>query len=365
MAKGPLFAATGMTDMINNQQTPLDYRSDTVTCPTSEMRTVMAKAPVGDDVFAEDPSINDLQDHVADLLGKEAALFVPSGTMSNQLGVLVHCQGGDEFLCESGCHIYNYEQGAFAQLGGIVARTINGQEGLLDVSQLVDKIRPPNEHLVRTRMVCLENTHNMAGGRIHPYESVTEICHWAHGHNLICHLDGARLMNAVVATGISAKDWAQHFDTVSICFSKGLGAPVGSALVGDRDVIKHAHRKRKMLGGGMRQAGILAAAAQHALMHHVERLADDHLHAQSLAAGLTNIDGIHLNRNPPETNIIRFSIDPDIVTAQDFVEQLADSGVHMLAVASDCIRAVTHLNVPHERVPEAVDKIQNVINRNK
>ena len=340
--------------------TPLDYRSDTLTRPTPQMREVMAHAAVGDDVFAEDPSVNALQNHVAKLLGKEAALFIPSGTMSNQLGVLVHCQGGDELLCETGCHIYNYEQGAFAQLGGIVARTIDGQQGLLHASQLATKIRPRDAHLVRTRLVCLENTHNMAGGRIHPYEQVKDICSWAHDHDLVCHLDGARLMNAVVATGIAATKWAQHFDTVSLCFSKGLGAPVGSALVGDRGVIELAHRKRKMLGGGMRQAGILAAAADYALTEHVDRLAEDHLHAKTLASGLAEIEGIQLMQGSPDTNIVLFQVDPVIGSATAFVEQLAHSGVKMLAVSENRIRAVTHLDVPYARVSEGLDTIKRV-----
>jgi threonine aldolase len=283
--------------------------------------------------------------------------------MSNQIGVLVHCQGGDEFLCETGCHIYNYEQGAFAQLGGVVARTVDGSEGLLDVSQLVNKIRPTNAHLVRTRLVCLENTHNMAGGRIHPFDQVKEICRWAHSNDLICHLDGARLMNAVVATGISASQWAQHFDTVSLCFSKGLGAPVGSALVGDRATIERAHRKRKLLGGGMRQAGVLAAAADHALTHHVERLAEDHMHARSLAAGLASIEGLELAQQTTDTNIVLFQVDLAIATAADFVEELAKSGVKMLAVAEDRIRAVTHLDVSHSRVTEAIKTVQRVIDQ--
>jgi threonine aldolase len=348
---------------MTQQQTPLDYRSDTLTQPTPQMRAAMASAEVGDDVFAEDPSVNKLQQHVAQLLGKEAALFVPSGTMSNQIGVLVHCQGGDEFLCETGCHIYNYEQGAFAQLGGVVARTVDGREGLLDASQLVDKIRPTNAHLVRTRLVCLENTHNMAGGRIHSYDQIKEICRWAHSNNLICHLDGARLMNAVVATGIPASQWAQHFDTVSICFSKGLGAPVGSALVGDRTAIEHAHRKRKLLGGGMRQAGVLAAAADHALTHHVERLAEDHVHAKSLAAGLASIEGLQLAQQTTDTNIVLFQVDPAIGTAAEFVAELANSGVQMLAVAQDRVRAVTHLDVSHSRVTEAIETVQRVLDQ--
>ena len=345
--------------MMTASQITLDYRSDTVTRPTPPMRQAIAEAEVGDDVFSDDPSINRLQERIAALLGKESALFVPSGTMSNQLGVLVHCEPGDEFLCETGCHIYNYEQGAFAQLGGIVARTIDGEGGLLDVEQLTDKIRPPNAHLVRTRLMCLENTHNMAGGRIHPYEQVARICEWAHEQGLVCHLDGARLMNAVVASEVSAADWAKHFDSVSVCFSKGLGAPVGSALVGNRQLIERAHRKRKMLGGGMRQAGLLAAAADYAIQNHIERLEEDHRHAQKLAAGLAAIDGINLTPSKPETNIVIFQIDPKIGAAENLVEELARDGVRMLAVAAQRIRAVTHLDVPESEVENALRIVKN------
>jgi len=346
---------------MSDQTACLDYRSDTFTRPTSKMRQALATAEVGDDVFAEDPSVNRLQERVAELLGKEAALFVPSGTMSNQIAVLVHCDPGDEFICESGCHIYNYEQGAFAQLGGVVARTFDGPGGLLEASQLVDAIRPVNAHLVRTRLLCLENTHNMAGGRIHPYDQLVEVCDWAAEHNLVRHLDGARLMNAAVATGKPAAEWAAHFDTVSICFSKGLGAPVGSALAGDRGFIERAHRKRKCLGGGMRQAGILAAAAEYALEHHVDRLALDHAHARSLAEGIGCLEEIQLAEGNPDTNIVVFRIDPSLATAESFVAQLETSGVKMLAVAKDRVRAVTHLDVSPERVAEAVAAVRRTV----
>jgi threonine aldolase len=245
----------------------LDFRSDTVTKPTPGMRKAMAEAAVGDDVFDEDPSVHALQERVADLLGKEAAVFVPSGSMSNQIGVRVHCDPGDEFICESGCHIYNYEQGAYAQLSGLATRTVDGVCGVLQLEQLTGLIRADNEHLCRTRLVCLENTHNRGAGRIQPYDVVESICDWAHANGLRTHLDGARLFNAVVASGISARDWAQHFDTVSVCFSKGLGAPVGSALAGTKEHIKKARRVRKLFGGGMRQAGIIAAGALYALEH--------------------------------------------------------------------------------------------------
>ena len=205
----------------------LDFRSDTLTKPTPAMRAAMAAAEVGDDVFDEDPTVHALQERLADMLGKEASLLVPSGSMSNQIGVRVHCDPGDEFICETGCHIYNYEQGAYAQLSGVAARTVDGQQGVLRVEQLTGLVRASDDHLVRTRLVCLENTHNRGAGRIQPFEIVESICNWAHGAGLVTHLDGARLFNAVAASGIDAPRWARHFDTVSVCFSKGLGAPVG------------------------------------------------------------------------------------------------------------------------------------------
>src|SRR5688572_24044345 len=231
----------------------IDLRSDTATRPTAAMRAAMAAAEVGDDVQREDPTVNRLEERVAALLGKEEALFVPSGTMSNQIAIKAHTQPGDELLCDVNCHIYNYEVGGPAVLSGVTCRTLEGECGILDVSQLEDKIRNPDDpHLVKTRLVCLENTHNRGGGRVYPIEKIEAISQWARKNGLIMHLDGARLWNAIVATGVSAREWARHFDTVSVCFSKGLGAPVGSALAGPKAVIAKARRQRKLFGGGMR-----------------------------------------------------------------------------------------------------------------
>ncbi len=338
----------------------LDYRSDTMTRPTPAMREAIAAAEVGDDVFREDPTVNRLQERVAEMLGKEAALFVPSGTMSNQVGVLTHCQPGDEFVCEVGCHIYNYEQGAYAQIGGIAVRTLEGEYGVLRPEQLYNTIRPLDSHQVRTRLVCLENTHNRGAGRIQPYEHVEEICQWAHEHGLATHLDGARLFNAVVATGVSAADWAQHFDTVSVCFSKGLGAPVGSALAGTREFIQRAHRRRKCLGGGMRQAGILAAGALYALEHHVERLAEDHRHAAQLADAIRGIPGLELRPSEVDTNIVIFHVDENLGTAAEFAARLKKRGVLMLAIGPSIIRAVTHLDVPPDGASRAAEVLRDI-----
>jgi threonine aldolase len=338
----------------------LDFRSDTLTRPTPGMRAAMAQAPVGDDVFDEDPSVHALQDRLAALLGKEAALLVPSGTMSNQLGVRVHCLPGDEFLCEAGCHIFNYEQGGYAQLSGVAVRPVEGNQGVLRLEQLTGLIRGDNEHLTRTRLVCLENTHNRGAGRIQPYEIVKSICDWAHANGLATHLDGARLFNAVVATGIDAARWSKPFDTVSVCFSKGLGAPVGSALAGPKDLIAKARRARKLFGGGMRQAGILAAAALYALDHHVERLAEDHANARLLAGAVRSIAGAELLGDAVDTNIVIFKVDPALGTAAEFCEKLKAAGVLMLAIGAQQVRAVTHLDVNAADTERACDILATV-----
>jgi threonine aldolase len=336
----------------------IDLRSDTVTRPTPAMRAAMANAEVGDDVIDIDPTVERLQAMTAEILGKEAALYVPSGSMSNQIAVRVHCKPGDEFICESGCHIYNYEQGAFAQLSGLVARTVDGKFGVLHVDQLRGLVRPQNDHLVRTKLVCLENTHNRGAGRIQPYENVTAICDWAHGAGLRTHLDGARLWNATVATGIPEATWAQHFDTVSVCFSKGLGAPVGSALAGPKDFIKEARRHRKLFGGGMRQAGVIAAGALYALQHHRTRLAEDHASAQVLAAAIRKTDGLTLSPDQVDTNIVIFLVDPALGTAAQFVAELKTEGVLGYAIDVQKVRLVTHLDVTQTQCRTAGEKIQ-------
>ncbi len=323
----------------------VDLRSDTVTHPTPEMRATMAAAEVGDDVLGHDPTVARLEQRVAEILGKQAALYMPSGTMTNQVAVRVHCQPGDEMLCEAGCHIYNHEQGAFAQLSGVVARPIEGRAGVLLSSQLQSRIRPANDHFVRTRLVCLENTHNRGGGTVLPFEEVVAICEWAHEHELRTHLDGARLFNAVIASGIAAHQWAAPFDTVSVCFSKGLGAPVGSALAGPEEFIQQARRHRKVFGGGMRQSGIIAAGALYALEHHVARLADDHAAAQLLADYVRKTDGLSVAQHKVETNILFFEVDPRRGSAPEFVERLRRLGVWMLAENASLVRALTHLQV--------------------
>jgi threonine aldolase len=325
------------------------------------MRKAMAEAPVGDDVYREDPTVNRLQQRLAEMLGKEAALYVPSGTMSNSIGIRVHCRPGDEMLCEAECHLYYYEQAGYAQLAGVAPRPVLGEYGVLRVEQLEGLVRPDNPHFVRTRLVCLENTHNRGGGRVQPYENVAAICTWARENGLRTHLDGARLLNAVVATGIEAARWAEHFDTVSICFSKGLGAPVGSALAGPRELIDEGLRHRKVFGGGMRQAGIIAAGALYALENHVDRLADDHANAQRLAEGIRQISELELMPEQVDTNIVIFRLDPAWGTAAQLVASLAARGLLLNAMGPDTLRAVTSLEVDGDDVDRAVEILKEAI----
>lgn len=340
----------------------IDLRSDTVTRPTPAMRAAMAEAPVGDDVFGDDPTVIKLEQKVADLLGKEAALYVPSGTMSNQLAVSVHTQPGDELLCDLNCHIYNYEAGGPARLSGVTCRTLDGDFGILDLSQLEDKIRNPDDpHLVRTRMVALENTHNRGGGRIYPIEKIEAISQWAWKNGLIMHLDGARLWNAIVATGIAAKEWSKHFDTVSVCFSKGLGAPVGSALAGPKTIIAKARRVRKLFGGGMRQAGIIAAACIYAMDHHVDRMADDHRHAQIIAKAIADTPGLRLDPPEVDTNLVWFKVDPKLGTAKDVAARLRELGVLVSASGPQRMRACTHLDVSKAQAERVAETLRTAI----
>jgi threonine aldolase len=341
----------------------IDLRSDTVTRPTPAMRAAMQAAEVGDDVFSDDPTVNRLQEKVAALLGKEAALFVPSGTMSNQVGVRAHTQPGDELLCDAGCHIYNNEAGGPAALSGVTCRTVPGDYGILDVTQLEDKVRPDNEHHVRTRLVCLENTHNRGGGRVYPLEKIQAISAWTHRHGLILHLDGARLWNAIVATGIPAARWAAPFDSVSVCFSKGLGAPVGSALAGPRDFVARARRARKLFGGGMRQAGVIAAGALFALENHVERLAEDHRNAQVISRAIADTPGLRLDPPEVETNLIWFEVDPEVGTARDVAAALKARGVLVHVGGPQTLRACTHLDVSAAQAEQAAEAVRRAVPR--
>ena len=337
---------------------PIDLRSDTVTRPTVEMRQAIANAEVDDDVIDVDPTMDRLHHRIAEVLGKEAAIFMPSGTMTNQIAIRVHCAPGDEFICDSNCHIFNYEQGAFAQLSGVVAKPIECQQGTITTDMLHDAIRPDNEHFVRTRLLSLENTHNRGGGNVLPFDKVQSVCDWASENGLRKHLDGARLFNAVVASGISASRWCESFDTVSVCFSKGLGAPVGSILAGPSELIATARRHRKLFGGGMRQGGIIAAAALFALDNHVDRLAEDHANAKILAEAFANAKGLSLPYGVPETNMLFADVDPSIGDAKLVADKLRENGILVLAVAPQRIRAVTHLDVTEADMHTASRAIQ-------
>lgn len=324
----------------------IDLRSDTVTKPTPAMRAAMAAAEVGDDVFGDDPTVNALQDRIAAELGKEAALFMPSGTQSNLTAVLCHCERGDEFIVGQHAHAYKYEAGGAAVLGSVQPQPLEqGADGTLALDAIAAAIKPDDLHFARTRLLALENTW---GGRVLPAGYVAEATALARRHGLATHLDGARLFNAAVASGVRAADIARHFDTVSVCFSKGLGAPVGSALVGPRALIERARRWRKMLGGGLRQAGVLAAAALHALDHHVERLAEDHAHARRLAEGLQGLPGVTVAL--PQTNIVFVQLAPE--KAAGAVDRLADAGV--LCTGLYQLRLVTHLDVSSSDIDHAI-----------
>ncbi|VTS01013.1 threonine aldolase family protein [Tuwongella immobilis] len=333
--------------------TPIDLRSDTVTRPTPEMRAIMAAAEVGDDVFGEDPTSIALQNRVATMFGKPAALWVPSGTMSNQIAIRCHTQPGDELLCETTSHVYLWEAGGPAVLSGVTCRTIDGHAGVLELEQLASKIRPDNEHYVRTKLVCLENTHNRGGGRVYPIEKIAAISHWARHNGLAMHLDGARIWNAIIASGISAAEWGPHFDSISVCFSKGLGAPAGSMLIGSPELIAQAKRVRKLFGGGMRQIGILAAAANYALDVHLPKLADDHRHAAILADAVRETPGLQLEFDTIETNLVWFTVDPEWGTAKDVAARYREHGLLIGSMGKQVLRACTHGDVSATEIERA------------
>ncbi|MDR3623095.1 MAG: low-specificity L-threonine aldolase [Paludisphaera borealis] len=339
---------------------PIDLRSDTVTRPTPAMLKAMTEAELGDDVFGDDPTVKSLETRTAALLGKEAAVYMPSGTMANQIAVGVHTRPGDELVCAGTSHVYLWEAGGIARHSGVTARTFEGDFGILSPIEIDDAIRPDDPHYVRTRLVWLENTHNRGGGRIHPIESIAGIARWAHEHRLAMHLDGARLMNAVVASGIPAKEWARYFDTVSICYSKGLGAPVGSALTGTVEAMREARKLRKLMGGGMRQAGVIAAAALYALENNVERLAEDHANAQILASAFSETDGLRLESGPVETNLVWVDVDSSLGTAAEVAAYLKSHGVLVSVLGAQVIRACTHLDVSRENVEFAAGVIRQL-----
>jgi threonine aldolase len=332
----------------------VDLSSDTVTRPTPEMRRFMCEAEVGDEQKHEDPSVNLLQEMVAELLGKEAAVFLPSGTMCNEIALRVHCRPGEEMLAHRTAHPIHFESGGPAALAGVNVRPLDGARGQFDAATLEEGIRPDFRHFPRSRLVWVEQTSNLGGGSIWPLELVRAVTDVARRHRLATHLDGARLMNAVVASGVAAREWSAPFDSAWIDFTKGLGAPVGAALAGSRDFIAEAWRLKQQMGGAMRQAGIIAAGGVYALRHHVKRLAEDHANARRLAEGLAALPGVALDPATVETNLVFFDLTGRL-DAGAFVERLLARGVRMGALGPRTVRAVTHLDVSAAQIERALD----------
>ncbi|MGH7131573.1 MAG: threonine aldolase family protein [Phycisphaerales bacterium] len=338
----------------------IDLRSDTVTRPTPAMRRAMAEAEVGDDVLGDDPTVIRLQERIATIMGKEAACFVPSGTMANQTAIRAHTEPGDALIAHADSHIIHYETGAPAALSGVMVSAALGPRGLFDADQVDALVKPDSHHFARSRLLVIENTQNRGGGAVWPMDQIQRVVGRARHYNLRCHLDGARVWNASVATGIKPADYAKHFDTVSCCFSKGLGAPVGSAVCGPRDLIARVHRFRKMFGGTMRQSGILAAAALYALDNHIDRLADDHANAKRLAAGLAAIPGITIAL-PVDTNMVFIDLAPDLGTADAACKKLAAQQVLALPTAPQRIRLVCHLDIHNDMIDKAIAAVAQAV----
>ncbi|MBI5808905.1 MAG: aminotransferase class I/II-fold pyridoxal phosphate-dependent enzyme [Ignavibacteriales bacterium] len=339
----------------------IDLRSDTVTKPSEEMRKAMYEAEVGDDVYKEDPTANELEKYSAELLGKEAALFVPSGVMGNQICLNVLTQPNDEVICEKDAHIFQYESGSPAALSGLQLSLVEGdKKGIFSSSQIEPLIRPTSAYyMARTKVIEIENTHNRAGGTINPIENIIEISQLARKNNLLLHLDGARIWNASVETGISVSEYAKHFDTVSCCLSKGLGAPIGSIIASNKELIEKAFRVRKAWGGGMRQIGILAAAGLFALKNNINRLKEDHEKAKLLAEGISKIDNIKIDKEFVETNIVMFS--PVSISVEDFLLKCKEKGLLLGTGKVGVIRAVTHMDVSFEQINESIKIIEEIM----
>jgi threonine aldolase len=340
----------------------LDLRSDTVTQPTPEMRIAMMAAPLGDDVLGDEPTVQALERKIATMLGKEAGLFVPSGTMANQLAIRGHCEAGDEIIAHGESHIIHYETGAPAALSGCMIRPLDGPRGIFNADSVHAAIRHRDIHSPKSRLLVAENTHNRGGGSVWTLEQFRSVSAAAREHELSVHVDGARLFNACVVAGYSPRTFLESADTASVCFSKGLGAPVGSALVGSSAFIERARRFRKMFGGGMRQSGFLAAAAIYALDHHIDRLSEDHARAKTLAVQIAKIAGLTVD--PPidqiESNMVFFSLHEKYGDARDFCAKLHQSGVQMIPMGARRVRAVMHLDVPNDVIERAVNALIRV-----
>ena len=337
----------------------IDLRSDTVTRPTRAMMEAMMQAELGDDVFGEDPTVKALEVYGAGLFGKEAALFCPSGTMTNQIAIKVHTQPGDELLCDVNAHIYNYEGGGISRNSGVQAKLLQGEEGRISAPQIEQNIQGDFDWLTRTRLVCLENTVNRAGGSYYTLDQIKPIQEVCNRHQLALHLDGARIFNALAVTGETTQAVGKHFDSISICLSKGLGAPVGSLLLGTQPFIKEARRMRKVFGGGMRQAGILAAAGLYALKHQVKRLPEDHQRAKALAEVLATCSYVE-SVLPVYTNIIIFNIKKDRMSGEEFEKQLLQKQIKISAFGKQTIRMVTHLDFTDEMLIKTMNALKKL-----
>ena len=341
--------------MLNDK---IDLRSDTITQPDTAMREVIANAIVGDDVLGDDPTVQELERHTAALLGKEAAVFVPSGTMGNQLAIRSLTRTGDAILLDANAHIYCYEAGAPAALAGVQVTLLDGERGQFTATQLEAALPPKDDHFAPPSLVCIENTHNRSGGSVWPLEQIASVAVTARKHGLALHLDGARLWNASSMSGISEAEYASYFETVSVCYSKGLGAPIGSALAGSKEVIAKARFYRKQQGGAMRQVGILAAAALHALQNNRERLAEDHANCRSLANGLEKLPFLEVDASSVETNIV--FIGTGGRNAFDLSKRLDEAGLRLLATGPHTLRAVTNLTVTENEISEAITAFEQL-----
>lgn len=340
--------------------TVIDLRSDTVTRPTAAMRDAMHRATVGDDVLGDDPTVIELQGRIAEMMGKPAACFVPSGTMANQCAIRAQTEPGDEVIAHADSHIIHYETGAPAALSGVMIRPLSGDLGLFTAADVEAAVRPVSSHFAKSALVVIENTHNRGGGSIWSLDAIRDVARVARTHNLRMHLDGARIWNASAATGIAPSEYARHFDTVSCCFSKGLGAPAGSAVCGSVEAIARVHRFRKMFGGAMRQAGILAQACLHALDHHRQRLVEDHANARRLAERLSAVPGVTIAM-PVATNMVFFDLGERLPDARTLCQRLDQVGVRMLPNQPRRVRAVCHLDVDARMIDEAGERIRAVL----
>jgi len=347
--------------IINNYQLKkIDLRSDTVTLPTDEMREAMCRAKVGDDVYQEDPTINQLEELAAQKVGKEAALFVSSGTMGNLISILTHCQRGEEIILEANSHIYYYEVGSMSAVAGVIPRLIAGDKGAINVKEINKTLRSENIHYPKTTLISLENTHNRAGGTVFPLDVMEEVCQFAHNHNLKVHLDGARIFNAAIALNVKPSILTKDVDSIMFCLSKGLGAPVGSILAGSKEFIKRARKNRKMIGGGMRQAGIIAAAGIIALEKMIERLKEDHKNARILAEGLSKIEGIKVDLETVQTNMVYFDFQELGISTSQFLEKLATYNLLGSPRPPCQVRFVTHYGINEKDIYSAIDVVKEI-----